>query len=128
MPGTYDETWMKKRAPYLAEDFDSRFFNAASDGLISANYLNGGEPVTITGMSPTGGMKFTLPVCEIETSVRIAGKIENPTLNLETVLFEPNESRFSMLWRSAVECDKKALKVEQIDIVLNGLRVNGGKA
>lgn len=126
--GTYDEKWMKKRAPYLAKDFDSRFFNAASPDLVYKGYLKGGEPVTITNMSLNGNIKFTLPVCELETSVRIAGSIENPPVNLETVLLEPNESRFSMLWRSAVKCDKKTLKVEQIDINLKNLRINGGSA
>ncbi len=116
--GTYDEAWQQKRAPYLPKDFDNRFFNAAHPDLVFDEYLKGGEPVAITNMSPNGPLKFKLPICEVETLVHVAGKTENPALNLETVLIEPNESRLSMLWRAAVQCDKKTLKVEQVDINL----------
>jgi len=126
--GTYDESWMKKRAPYLPDDFDPRFFNAASPGLIYNGYIRGGEPVTIKGMSPDGDIKFHLPVCELESSVRIAGKLNNPPANIETVLFEPNQSRFYIIWRSAIRCDKSALKVEQIDINLKNLKLSEGAA
>lgn len=126
--GTYDEAWQKSRSPYLPDDFDPRFFNAAHPDLICQGYLRGGEPVRITNMSPRGPLAFNLPVCEFEVSIRIAGKIENPPLNLETVLIEPGESRFSMLWRGALECDKKALKIEQIAINLKSLTVNGRAA
>ncbi|MFQ5560023.1 MAG: DUF2169 domain-containing protein [Nitrospinota bacterium] len=126
--GTYDEAWTKKRAPYLAEDFDSRFFHTVYPDQVSKKYLKGGEPVFIQGMSPDGVLQFPLPLCEIEASVQIAGKKENPPLNLETVLFEPDDSRFSLLFRSATTCDKKALKVEQVDINLNNLQLNGGRA
>ena len=61
----------------------------------------------------------------METSVSVAGKEENPALNLETVLIEPDELRFSMLWRGALACDKKALKIEQINIDLQQLILNG---
>lgn len=126
--GTYDEAWQKKRAPFLPLDFDSHFFNAAHPDLICKDYLKGGEPVSIFNMSPRGQLKFNLPVCELETEIRIAGNIEQPSLNLETILFEPNEFRFSMIWRSEVKCDKKALKVEQIDINLKRMQLNGRAA
>lgn len=122
--GTYDEAWQQKRAPYLPEDFDSRFFNAAHPDLIYNDCLKGAEPVTIINMSHNGPIKFNLPVCKLEATVWIARNIEKPPLNLETILFEPNESRFSMLWRSAVECDKKALKVEQVEVNLLNLQMN----
>ena len=122
--GTYDDAWQQKRAPYLPEDFDPRFFNAAHPDLVCSGYLKGGEPVMITGMSHNGPLKFKLPVCELEAAVRIAGKTEYPALNLETILIEPNESHFSMLWRAAVECDKKVLKVEQIDINTKNLQID----
>ena len=126
--GTHDETWQQKRVPYLPEDFDNRFFNAAHPDLVCNTYLKGGEPVAITNMSPNGPLKFKLPVCDIEAAVHIAGKTENPHLSLETVLIEPNATRFSMLWRAGVECDKKVLKVKQVDISLKSLQINGRTA
>jgi hypothetical protein len=116
--GTYDEAWQQKRAPYLPEDFDTRFFNSAHPDLVADDYLKGGELVTITNMSPSGPFKFKLPVCDIEVAVLFAGETESPDLNLETVFLEPSENRLSMLWRTPVPCDKKALRVEQVDIGL----------
>lgn len=114
--GTYDEQWMKKRAPYLPEDFDPRFFNTAPEGLVCEAGLKGGEPVMITNMSPDGPMQFTLPHVEFDMDVRIEGNEHQTPLNLEMVYLEPNEKKMCLMWRAFVVCDKKALKVEEIHI------------
>jgi hypothetical protein len=121
--GTYDEAWQKKRAPYLPEDFDPRFFNMVSSDLIMDKHLKGGEPVTIINMSDRGPIRFNLPQCEFDLNVDMDNKIEKPELNMETVLLEPNSQTFSILWRAAVECDKKALKVSEINIGLNKMQL-----
>jgi hypothetical protein len=123
--GTYDENWQKSRAPFLPDDFDSRFFNAAHPELVSSGYFKGGEPIEADNVSPLGRLSFKLPICQIKTSVSVAGAEEKPPLNLETVLVEPDELRFTMLWRGALSCDKKALKIEQINIDLQQLTLNG---
>jgi hypothetical protein len=119
--GTYDEKWQKHRAPYLPDDFNPRFFNAAHPELVYAGFLEGGEPVQVANASPYGPLGFRLPVCRMEAVVSLAGNKEKPPLNLETLLIEPDHMRFSMLWRGIVACDKKALKIEQIDIDLKQL-------
>ncbi len=116
--GNYDERWMKKRAPYLPEDFKSRYFNAAHPDMIYKGYLKGGEPVGITNMSAQGPLQFAIPLCDLETSVQIAERTEELALNLETALLEPSDARLSLVWRAAMECDKKPLKVRQVDIKL----------
>lgn len=123
--GTYDENWQKNRSPYLPEDFDLRFFNSAHPDFIFDRYLQGGEPVMLDNLSPDGPLRFELPVCQLETAIRIAGKVESPPLNLETVLIEPEKRRLCMTWRSQLSCDKKTLKVEQIDVFLRNLQLNG---
>jgi len=126
--GTYDETWQKQRAPYLPEDFNPRFFNVAHPDFTFERYLQGGEPVALDNLSQYGPIQFTLPICRLEARVRVAGKTETPPLNLETVLIEPEFNRLCMTWRGAVPCDKKALKVEQIDVNLLDLQFAGGSA
>ncbi len=59
--GTYDEKWDKERKPLLPTDFDRRFFNAASPGLIAPGYLRGDEDVMIVNASPVPKLKFKLP-------------------------------------------------------------------
>ncbi len=120
--GTYDETWQKNRAPYLPDDFDLRFFNAAAPEFVFDRYLQGGESVELDNLSRHGPIRFQLPTCQLEAKVRIAARTETPPLNLETVLIEPEEDRLSMVWRAALPCDKQTLKVEQVDINLLDLQ------
>jgi hypothetical protein len=111
--GTYDEAWQERRAPYLPLDFREEFFLAGPPELCARQFLQGGEPVEVVGASPEGVQRFRLPECALDVTVTIAGKTERPQLRLETVMLEPGEARFCMLWRGAVPCDKKALKVEE---------------
>jgi len=121
--GTYDEAWQKKRAPYLPHDFDPRFFHAAHPDLLFNKCLKGGEPVSMTNMSPKGKQQFVLPVCDLEINVTMAGQKHSPQANLETVLLEPTDERLCMVWRAALPCDKKALKVSQIGVTLNKINI-----
>jgi hypothetical protein len=118
--GTYDKQWQQKKAPYLPTDFQSRYFNAAHPDLVYRGFARGGEPVTITNMTSDGMLKFTLPLCEFDVAVQVEERTETPVMNLETILIEPEEHRLSLLWRGVVECDKRALKVHQIDVALRG--------
>src|SRR5262249_18692062 len=59
--GTYDERWASARSPLLPEDFDRRFFNAASPGLITPGYLRGDERVIVLNASPERRLEFELP-------------------------------------------------------------------
>ena len=120
--GTYDKAWQEQRAPYLPLDFKDDFFLAAPPELCARPFLKGGEPVEIIGASMDGAQRFRLPTCEVDVTVLLVGKAEKPTLRLETVLLEPGEARFSMLWRGAVPCDKKALKVEQARFQLRAMK------
>jgi len=123
--GTYDEAWERNRSPFLPTDFDSRFFNAAHPDLISDRYLRGGESVELQNLSRFGTLRFPLPRCSFDVTVRVDGQEENPLINLETVLFEPDDDRLTMLWRAAMPCDKRALKVEKVRVGLEELVLNG---
>lgn len=120
--GTYDHAWQTQRSPYLPLDFRAEFFLAGPAGLCTRQFLSGGEPVELIGASPDGVKQFRLPECRLSVTVDIAGQPRKPPLQLETLLLEPGESRFSMLWRGAVPCDKKALKVEQALFQLQALQ------
>lgn len=114
--GTYDDTWRKTRAPYLPADFNSRFLNMANPDLIFPSYLQGGEPVTIAHMHPAGTVKFDVPQVGLITRVKVAEHEETAEFRLETLILEPNQLTFSMVWRAAIPCDKKMLKISEIKI------------
>ena len=114
--GTYDEAWQAQRAPFLPEDFDKRFFSMSHPDLVYPGFLIGGEQVEISNMHPCGTLKFALPHVKLNTVVFIAGETVQPVFNLETLLIEPNELKLSMVWRAAVQCDKKMLKISNVKI------------
>ena len=92
---------------------------------MAGRYLEGGERVEAQNVSPHGPLMFRLPACELRAAVRVAGRDEAPRLNLETVLLEPDDARLSLVWRGAVPCDKRALKVEEVGIELGRLEMDG---
>lgn len=116
--GTYNDSWLKNRAPYLPPDFNPKFFNLAHPDLVCPGYLKGGEPIEVLNAATQGTLRFALPICRLEATVRVAGKDHKPPLNLETVIIEPSVSRLCLTWRAALPCDKQVQKVEQVEITL----------
>lgn len=117
--GTYDEAWQKNRAPYLPKDFDKRFLNMAHPDLVCPGFLQGGEPVQITGMHPKGVLQFDVPQVRLAANITMAGNIEQPEFDLETLMLEPNQMKLGMVWRAALPCDKKVLKISEVKIGLS---------
>jgi hypothetical protein len=114
--GTYDEAWAKSRAPFLPQDFDPRFGNAASAGLAFEDGVHGGEPIALDGVSRAGALRSAVPKIRPRLEVTVAGSRETPPMRLETILFEPDDDRMSLTWRAALRCDKRALRIERIHI------------
>jgi hypothetical protein len=99
--GTFDDAWNRKRMPALPKDFDRRFFNAASAGLIAKGHLRGDEVVQIRGASPEGSLGFRLPAPG-RTTCRIAfqeRRDETLDMPLDTVIVDLDARKLFMLWR-----------------------------
>jgi hypothetical protein len=112
--GTYDEAWQKSRSPYLPHDFDRRFLLTAPTGLVAPGYLQGGEPVELSGFSKNGPLRFHLPICSLDLAFDFNGAILQQTPQLETVLIEPDIQRVQLLWRTGIQVDKQLLKLREV--------------
>lgn len=100
--GTYDKKWDETRKPLLPIDFDRRFFNAASPGMVAPGYLRGDEPITIINASSEGRLTFNLPRvpapwCGIELK---GGKKEILHTRLDTIIINTDEDLVFLLWRA----------------------------
>jgi len=111
--GTYDAAWLRKRAPYLPQDFDPRFFQVAPEALVAPGHLQGGEPVILDGFSLGEPLSFTLPACGLSIAFDLDGTEVAAQAALEMLLFEPDAGRLQMLWRAGIEVDKKVLKLRR---------------
>lgn len=114
--GTYDEAWVRKRAPYLPLDFDARFFQLAPPGLVSPGFLQGGEDVVLSGFNRGSPLHFALPRCSLAVEFDFDGALLPKPPQLEMVLFEPDAGRFQMLWRAGLAVDKKLLKLSHVTV------------
>jgi hypothetical protein len=120
--GTYDEAWNKQRKPLLPKDFDRRFFNAASPGLVVPGYLKGGEPVTLTHASPRGRLSFSLPRVTPRVTVELAfSEDARPELNLDTVILDTDVHRVFLLWRASIPLQEGPHDVRGIRLEAEGL-------
>jgi len=105
--GTYDEAWSAERAPLLPENFDRRFLNGASTGLVAPGYLRGDEPVIGTGVTKSGRLAFKLPgQAPPVFRVRLRSRDdEAPPAHLDTVIVNTDDNKLILIWRAEVVLD-----------------------
>jgi hypothetical protein len=99
--GTYDAAWDAQRKPLLPTDFDRRYFNAASPGLVLPGRLRGDEPVIVIGTTPGGRLETRVPpaappVCTAHLKRGGTRPIE---LALDTVVVDTDDMTISLQWR-----------------------------
>ena len=97
--GTYDDNWTKNIFPFLPPDFDERYFQSApSDQQI--DLPRGGEEVQLVNLTPQGRENFRLPKTALPITLFKNGeKAFQGDLPPDTVLFDPENRRFSLVWR-----------------------------
>ena len=102
LAGTYDDAWQRTRMPLLPRDFDRRFFNAASPGLVAPGHLRGDEAVSIRGASPERELSFRLPGVGAPTCRLMLRGLEDALcqLKLDTVILDLDERKLFLLWRT----------------------------
>jgi hypothetical protein len=121
--GTYDNKWMNERMPLLPLDFDRRFFNAASPGLIAPGYLKGDEAVSIENASPSGTISFNLPgVPPPECRVQLVrNRDERVQTNLDTIIINTDENVVLLIWRGCLAVRNGPHDVVSIQIRAEGV-------
>jgi len=116
--GTYDDHWVKARAPFLPLDFDERFFLNGPTGLsFERTSFIGGEPIRLINlMQAQADVQFNLPVCPLDTAFKFEGQWCESPAAIETILIEPYENRFCIIWKTVFNCNKRPLKVSDVRV------------
>lgn len=115
--GTYDDEWLERHFPFLPPDFDERYYQAApADQQLPLTLLaSGPQHVQLTHLTPEGVCRFVLPqlVAPIHVFPKRAER-EDYTANLDTIVIEPTERRFTMTWRVARLLRRNMFEIAQV--------------
>ncbi|MBO9688280.1 DUF2169 family type VI secretion system accessory protein [Roseateles chitosanitabidus] len=132
--GTYDERWRRDVFPLPPEDFDERFHQVAPPDQ-QMPYPRGGERVRLTHlMRELPQLSFALPRLDMQVRVLRANyQQEAPTAVVDTLFFEPEERRFSVVWRASVRQYRSIQEFSEVaigpvDPVWWRQRISGGCA
>ena len=117
--GTYDEHWQQQRAPFLPQDFDSRFLNSAPADQIYPGFMGGGELIRLVGFHPEGELSFNVPRVNLLGKAQIGKQMHVADFALETLAMYPNQKEFSLTWRAAIACPRGPATVKYMAISLS---------
>ena len=112
--GTYDKHWVDETFPFLPSDFDTRYFQCSPPDQQIAK-VHGGEPVVLANLTPDGRREFALPVLDMPIMFfKRRGERVETTGTLDTVLFEPDAERFTMVWRAKLKLHRDIFEISKI--------------
>ncbi|QBE66541.1 DUF2169 family type VI secretion system accessory protein [Pseudoduganella lutea] len=116
--GTYDDTWRRDVFPLLPEDFDERYHQCAPEDQ-QMDYPQGGEPVILRNMMPgRPDVRFSLPPIKRQTVRILRTDYTNEVLEAvpDTLYFEPDENRFSVVWRISTPIKRRQQEFDTVAI------------
>jgi hypothetical protein len=97
--GTYDAAWSENVFPFLPADFDERYFQMAPPDQ-RTDPPKGGEEVMLVNLTPGGKVNFRLPATALPVTLFKGNAIDfDGPLHPDTLLFDPEHRRFSLVWR-----------------------------
>ncbi|CAN7384137.1 DUF2169 family type VI secretion system accessory protein [Aminobacter sp. LjRoot7] len=107
--GTYDDNWTKNIFPFLPSDFDERYFQMAPPDQ-QIDHPRGGEEVQLVNLTPDGRVSFRLPPTGLEmTLFKHGAKSFEGVLYPDTILFDPENRRYQLVWRVAQRIERTIL-------------------
>ncbi len=115
--GTYDKHWEQTRQPLVPEDFNDEYFYSAPPDQRVPGFLSGGEPVTLTNLSPEGVMRFCLPRIRLGFATNIDGGTTHHRAELHTVILEPSDRRLIMVWHTALPCHHTLYTLQRTTVI-----------
>ena len=116
--GTFDDRWQRERMPLLPRDFDRRFFNAASPGLVASGYFAGDERIVVVNATAAGRVSFRLPgrtspVCRV---VRSRRRDEFLDTRLDTIVVDVDQQTVQLLYRAFTPLHHDIHEVQTLEV------------
>jgi hypothetical protein len=114
LAGTYDDDWKENRMPLPPHDFQDAFYQCAPQDQQAPAYLQGGEPVRLLNLTPSGPLCFTLPRVRLTLYATIAASTQETQPQLHTISLRPDVRTVTLTWHAAFPCPNQAHKIEEI--------------
>lgn len=114
--GTYGDAWRESRAPMLPDDFNPAFHQVAPADQIYRGYVEGGERVEVTNVSASGRLAFRLPAGGPRAVVKMMEDLNEPPLNLDTVIIDGDRECVLCVWRGSLPVHNRVYDVEWIKV------------
>jgi len=100
--GTYDQTWLETRHPFLPDDFDFGYWNSAPQDQQIA-FPSAGLKLELTNLTPEGSLKTGLPNHQALLLLRLKTGLLLPlNMQLDTLLIDAEKLTVAMTWRALV--------------------------
>jgi hypothetical protein len=118
--GTYDDAWIETRMPFLPEDFDPRYFQAAApDQWIP--FPKGGEQLAILHLSEMPRILTRLPQLSVVMDfIRKSSRVTQKIANLDTVLLLGESMLLCLTWRARLVTERDLFEVASINVTVQG--------
>jgi hypothetical protein len=116
--GTYDDAWRRDVFPFLPRDFDEQHHQFAPEDQ-QMPYPKGGETVALVNLiQGRPQARFALPRMD-QMRVRVMRKdhtVEEPLAVVDTLYFEPDELRFTAVWRASIPIRRRIHEFDAVTI------------
>jgi hypothetical protein len=112
--GTYSQKWLDTRSPFLPENFDYRYFQAAPAEQ-QILYPKGEEWVELKNLTPEGLTRFQLPKLSMPVlCIPHQGQDQLVEAVIDTLLIEPDQNRFMLTWRASLPLRRNMFEIRQL--------------
>ncbi|WP_437291004.1 DUF2169 family type VI secretion system accessory protein [Sorangium sp. So ce406] len=112
--GTYDIRWQETKMPLLPDDFDPRFNVSVAHDQWSSAPLRGDEPVEVTGATPEGSWRFSLPRIAPGFATFVGDRRRDHPTHLDTMLIDADLGRVELTFRAAAPLPRKYEMLESV--------------
>lgn len=114
--GTYDARWLAEVAPFLPQDFDLRYFQAAPSDQQFRRF-SGGQVVKVLGTRRSGPWVARIP--DVSSTVRFRFRKREVVQQavLDTVMVDCDADELVLTWRASTPLSKQPAELREIEIL-----------
>lgn len=111
--GTYDQRWMDDVLPFLPQDFNEHYFQAAPKDQQFDKLQEGAEFLCLN-MCEEGKFLVRLPALNVSATLLFNDKKMIKNINPDTLVIEPHNKKIILIGRTSVELPRKFTKLREV--------------